>query len=285
MQCRNNNTGGKLWRRGLCAIFLLAQFSLFLVLASCSGQYKGMPRAEVLAYQSRATYGGLYDLSVAYADAINAALADDTLHPGLYADCGVALALMGHTDEACRMLNAEMKAFPESRGMVTRIKQRLMPDRLSDTATLPGDTVDRVRLALWAYDSLSALRPFPDVAPIIDSTDHEWISRQTPSDSVVYPIRLTANQKRELLAYQQSEAERLRKAHEDSVAAAKQARIDARKQLKADKEKAKKEKAKLKKKAEKEKKRLERQRQKERRQKAAEKERQRKAKQKKGGRK
>ena len=261
-----------LWRK----LFLISHLSFLIFLVGCSGQYKGMPRTEVLAYQSRATYGGLYDLSVAYADAINAAVADDTLHPGMYADYGVTLALMGHRDEACRMLNAEMKAFPESRGMVMRIKQRLMPERMGDTAAVPGDTADRTRLALWAYDSLSALRLFPDVAPIIDSTDHEWVSRQTPADSVNYPVRLTANQKRELLERQQSEAARLRQAYEDSVSAAKQARIDARKQVKADKEQAKKDKAKAKKQAEKEKKRLEKQRQKERKQQNAEKERQRK---------
>ena len=246
------------------------------LLSACSGQYKGLPREEVLAYQTHATYGELYGLATAYANAINAAVKEDTLHPGMYADYGVTLALMGHREAACRMLNAEMKTFPESRGIVTRIKRQLMPELMGDDFAVVGDTANRVELARWAYDSLTALRPFPFVASIIDSTDTEWISKQTPIDSVEIPIRLTANQKREMLEAQQLEAERLRQVKIDSVAAAKQAKIDSRKQAKVEKEKAKKAKAKAKKKAEKEKKKLEKQKQKERKQQAAEKEAQRK---------
>ena len=246
------------------------------LLSACSGQYKGLPREEVLAYQTHATYGELYDLATAYANAINAAVKEDTLHPGLYADYGVTLALMGHREAACRMLNAEMKTFPESRGIVTRIKRQLMPELMGDDFAVVGDTANRTELARWAYDSLTALRPFPFVASIIDSTDADWISKQTPIDSVEVPIRFTANQKREMLEAQQQEAARLQQAKLDSVAAAKQAKIDSRKQAKADKEKAKKAKAKAKKKAEKEKKKLEKQKQKERKQQAAAKEAQRK---------
>ena len=255
---------------------LVFSFCFLFVLTACSGQYKGIPREEVLAYHTHATYGELHALATAYADAINAAVKEDTLHPGLYADYGVTLALMGHREAACRMLNAEMKTFPESRGIVTRIKQQLMPELMGDDFAVIGDTANRTELARWAYDSLSALRPFPYVASIIDSTDVEWISQQTPTDSVEVPIRFTANQKREMLVAQQQEEARLQQAKMDSVAAAKQAKIDARKQVKAEKEKVKKEKAKAKKKADKEKKRLEKQKQKERKQQAAEKEAQRK---------
>lgn len=248
--------------------------SVLVVLASCSGQYKGMPREEVLAYQTNSTYGELYSLAWAYAESINDAVKADTLHPGMYADYGVTLALMGHVDAASRMLNTEAKAFPESRQMVMRIKQHLIPDMMNDTLTV--QLADTAQLARWAYDSLSALRWLPSVASIIDSTDSAWIVKQTPVDSVEIPIRLSANQKRELLEHQQNEAERLRKAKQDSVAAAKQARIDARKQVKADKEKQKKQKAKAKKQAEKEKKQLEKNRQKEKKQQAAEKEAQKK---------
>ena len=235
-----------------------------------------MPREQILAYQTHSTYGETHALALSYADAINQALKDDTLHPGLYADYGVTLALMGHSQEASRMLNNEMRAFPESRGLVMRVKQHLIPQFVGDTLSALGDTIDTRQLMRWAYDSLSALMPLPAVASVIDSSDREWITRQTPADSVEYPVRLTANQKRELLFQQQTESERLRKAKEDSVATAKQQKIDARKQQKIEKEKAKKAKEKEKKKAEKEKKQLQKQKQKERRQQAAEKERQRK---------
>ena len=256
--------------------FFIFPFPFLLLLLSCSGQYKGMPREEVLSYQTFGTYGGLYILATAYADAINAAVKEDTLHPGMYADYGVTLALMGHKEAACRMLNAEMKAFPESRGMVTRIKRQMMPEMLADDFAMIGDTANRVELARWAYDSLDALRPLPFVASIIDSTDKEWIKKQTPADSVELPIRVTANQKRERLEAQQAEEARLKQAKIDSVAAEKQAKIDARKHANTEKAKVKKEKEKAKKKADKEKKKLEKQKQQARKQQAAEKEAQRK---------
>ena len=237
--------------------------TLTAVIAGCSGQYKGMPREEVLSYQTNATYGGLHTLAVAYAESINAAIKEDTLHPGMYADYGVTLALMGHRDAACRMFNAEVRAFPESRGMVWRIKQHLLPDMMGDTLAISGDTADIGQLMSWAYDSLTALRPLPQVAPVVDSSDTAWLRKQTPVDSIPIEIRLTANQKRELLAEQQMAAEKARQAYADSVANAKQAKIDARKQAKVEKEKAKKLKEKEKAKANKQKKRLEKQKQKE----------------------
>lgn len=245
-----------------------------LGMAACAGQYKGMPRAEVLTYQTKATYGGLHSLAVAYAEAINAAVKEDTLHPGMYADYGVALALMGRNGMACRMFNAEMRAFPESRGMVTRLKQHLIPDMMGDTLAPLHDTANISQLMGWAYDSVMGAVPLASVASIVDSSDTAWLRMQTPVDSVQQSIRLTANQKRELLAQQQMEATLARQAHADSIAAAKQAKIDARKQAKVEKEKAKKQKEKDRKKAEKEKKKLAKQKQKERQQAAAEKKRQ-----------
>ena len=208
----------------------------------------------MLDYQTNSTYGSLYALATAQAESINAALKADTLHPGMYAEYGVALALMGHDGEACRMLNSEAKAFPESRRMVRRIKERLLPAMVDDTLAGKRDTADMLKLQNWAYDSLAALRPLPWVAAVIDSTDTLRVMQQTPVDSVEYPIRLTANQKRELLVEEQHKEELRRKEIEDSIAAAKQAKIDARNQAKIDKKKAKKEKEKAKKEAEKKKK-------------------------------
>ena len=255
--------------------FFIFHFSFFIFLASCSGEYVGVPRAEGLRYQTVSTYGGLYELATAYAHSLNAAVKADTLHPGMYAEYGVTLALMGHTGTACRMLNAEMKAFPESRGMVQRIKKRLMPDMLVDTLATARDTANLAQLASWAYDSLTALRPLPPVAPVIDSTDSVWISQQTPTDSVEYPIRLTATQKRELLEKQQAE-EAMRQQHiAASIAAVKQAAIEARKQAQADRDQEKKAKEEARKA---EQKVREQQREEERKQKAAQREEERKRK-------
>lgn len=230
-----------------------------------------MPRAEVLSYQTDATYGGLHVLAVAYAENINAAVKEDTLHPGMYADYGVALALMGHTGSANQMFNAEVRTFPESAGMVRRLKQHLMPELLHDTLAPLRDTANIGQLMGWAYDSLTALMPLPRVASIIDSSDTAWIRKQTPVDSVQRDIRLTANQKREMLVEQQTAAIRAKQAYADSVAAAKQAKVDARKQAKVEKEKAKKQKEKEKAKAAKQKKKLEKQKQKEKERQLAEK--------------
>lgn len=253
---------------------LLTAIALLVVVAGCSGQYKGMPREAVLAYQTRATYGDLYNMAEAYAEAINEAIREDTLHPGMYADYGVALALMGHRGAACRMFNAEMVAFPESRGMVRRIKERLMPDLMEDTLAPFRDTANISQLLSWAYDSLTAMQPLPRLAAVIDSTDTVWLRRQTPIDSLPIAIRLSANEKRELLVKQQQEAEMVRRTHADSVSAAKQAKVEARKQAAADKAKAKKDKEKAKKLTDKEKKKQDKLKKKERERMAADKKKQ-----------
>ena len=224
------------------------------LLAGCSGRYATVPRDRVLDYQSRPTYGSLYSLAEAYAEAIEAAVEADTLHPGLMADYGVALALMGHRGEACRMLNAEAKAFPQSALMVQRLKATLLPDLVDDTTVgrFP-QVVDRAKLQRWAYDSVAALVPLPSVASIIDSTDSVRVLQQTPRDSIEYPIRLTANQKRELLAEEQMRAEKRKQFVQDSIAAAKQAVIDARKQKQEARRAAKKEQQKARQLAEKQK--------------------------------
>ena len=229
--------------------------SMVWLLGGCSGGYKSTPRNEMFAYQNRPTYGSLYALAVAHAERLNASLAEDTLHPGLYAEYGIALAMMGHKGVACRMLNAEVAAFPESRGMVRRIKERLMPDMLADTLAGVRDSANLLQLAEWAYDSVRALQPLPYIPSVIDSTDTAWIAIQTPVDSVTGPVRLTANQKRELLE-QQQQADKLRQqfvrdsiaaakqAVQDSIAAVKQAKIDAREAAKKQRKIAQKEKEK-----------------------------------------
>lgn len=271
MERRPQNNHWRLKRRSL----LVFGFYLLLLLTACSGEYVGVPRAEVLRYQTVPTYGALYDLATAYAKSLNDAVRADTLHPGMYAEYGVALSLMGHDGTACRMLNAEMKAFPESRGMVQRIKMRLMPDMLADTLAMLHDTANLAQLASWAYDSITALKPLPPVAPVIDSTDTVWISQQTPVDSISYPIRLTATEKRELLEKQQAEEANRQKHIADSIAAEKQAAIEARKQAQADREREKKEKEQARKA---EQKAREQQREEERKQKAAQREEERKRK-------
>ncbi len=259
----------------LYAVFFGFLFPIFNFLASCSGEYVGVPRAEVLSYQTCPTYGGMHALATAYAQSINAAVKADTLHPGMYAEYGITLALMGHKGTACRMLNAEVKAFPVSRSLVWRIKKRLMPDMLGDTMASPRDTANLLQLAEWAYDSVTAMKPFAGVPSVIDSTDSVWISQQTPVDSINYPVRLTATQKREMLEQQQAQEALRQQAVADSIAAAKKAAIDAREKAKKDKEKARED---ARKEREKQKKEQAAQREEERKRQAAQREEERKRK-------
>ncbi len=245
------------WRQRLLTVAAVLCIPLLTLLTvGCSGRYIGQPKEAVLSYQTHPTYGTLYTLAEVYAESINTSLAADTLHPGMYADYGVALALMGHDAEACRMMQAEVKAFPQSAGMIARICGRLLPGCTIDTAVgqWKAMLVDTALLHTWAYDSVTALKPYAPIAVVIDSTDTAQIKMQTPVDSVEIPIRLTANQKREMLAEQQAKEAAALQAAQDSVAAAKQAKIDARKQAQIEKEKAKKEKEKAKKEKEKAKK-------------------------------
>ena len=172
------------------------------------------------------------------------------------------------------MLGVEVKAFPQSLGMVRRIAQRLLPGCNVETSGMyMHDTADRTRLAAWAYDSITALQPLPWVAPVVDSTDTVMLSLQTPVDSVEYPIRLTAKQKRIMLEQEQAREAQMKQAAIDSVNAAKQAQIKARKQAQIDKKKAKKEKERAKKAEQKAKKQAakEKKQQKERQRKATKK--------------
>ena len=244
MRLKKHHSNNRTWRIVVCVVLFCFHLSVLQMLTSCSGSYVGVPRAEVLRSQTYPTYGGLHALATSYAESLNAAVKADTLHPGMYAEYGVTLALMGHKGTACRMLNAEVKAFPESRGLVQRIKQRLMPDMLGDSLASPRDTANLGQLAAWAYDSVAGLRPLPFVAPVIDSTDTLWISMQTPVDSLSQPVELTAKQKRELLEEQQAAEAQRKQFVADSIAAAKQAVKEARKQQKLEREKAKKEKEK-----------------------------------------
>lgn len=226
-----------------------------LVAVACSGGYRGVPRTQMLQSQCEPTQGNLHALATAYGEAINSAVKADTIHPGMYAEYGIALALAGHRGEAVRMLNTEAARFPQSRAIVERVKARLLPDLKGDTTTARGDTADLGRLLAWAPDSLAALLPVAGMASVIDSSDSVRVAMQTPVDSIPYEVRLSATQKRILLQEEQSRAERERKARQDSVAAAKQARVDARKQAEADKKAAKKQAEKDKKAAAKEKER------------------------------
>lgn len=235
-----------------------------MMVSGCSGTFQGMPREEVLAYQASPTYGSLHAMAIAYAEAINSAIHEDTLHPGMYADYGVALALMGHEEEACRLFSSEEATFPQSAQMVERVRRQLIPAAKACPPLNPKDTINIAEVESWIYPPQVAKQLVVGAASVVDSTDRDWIARQTPTDSVAQTLRLTANQKREALEREQRRVEIAKKEYADSVAAAKQAMIDERKQAAKDKEQLKKDKAKQKKVLDKQKKQQQKECQKQR---------------------
>ena len=85
-----------------------------LLLTACSGRYVGAPRAEMLAYQTGHTCGSLYAVAAAHAANLNAAVKADTLHPGMYAEYGVALALMATRARRAGCSMPKPRRFPKA---------------------------------------------------------------------------------------------------------------------------------------------------------------------------
>ncbi|MCR4660014.1 MAG: DUF4810 domain-containing protein [Bacteroidales bacterium] len=239
-----------------------------ILLAGCSGQYRAVSHAALLDWHEAQTYQNLRQLAEAYALTINAAEKADTIHPGLLADYGVAMAMLGEEEEANRAFNREISAFPQSRTYVEALKRRYVPDFINDHSVGNADTIDLTVLRNIVLDSITAERVVPHAGRIIDSTDTVRISAQTPTDSVQAEVRLTANQKRERLAAEQAEAERIKREQAETKAQAKLDREKAKKeadnlkkQQKKDKDKARKAEQKRR---DKERKQLQQQREKER---------------------
>ena len=223
----------------------IALLLVAVLLTACSGQYKAVSHAALLDYADRPTYGNLQQLAAAYATTANEAAKVDTAHPGLMAEYGVALAMLGEEEEANRMFNREMYTFPQSRRYVMALKRRLVPDFAADTLSFgPADTINLAIIASLSLDTITAERTVPHCGSIIDSTDTVRLRLQTPTDSVEAPLRLTANQKREQLAEQQQAAADLKKKQDEEKIQAKKDRENSKKEAKKLKEKQQKEKKK-----------------------------------------
>ena len=229
-------------------IYIVLVAVMSLMLAACSGQYRAVSHAALLDYHDSPTYGNLKQLAEAYAVTINSAY-----------QAGVTLAMLGEEEEANRMFSREIKAFPQSEPYVNELKRRLTPDFVNDTSTGTSDTVNLAILSSIMLDSITAERFVPYQISIIDSTDTARLRKQTPADSVVAPLRLTANQKRERLAEEQQAAAKLKKEQDE-------AKIQAKKDRERAKKEADREKKQLKKQREKERKAQQKQREKEREQ-------------------
>lgn len=108
--------------------------------------------APLMQYQYKPTQASLLSVAKAYAEAINQNLADKVLHPGQYADYGVALAQLGCREQANVMFNNEKTFFPNSAKYVDFLKQRLTPfyanESRCDTSKIDLKTLDTITIVL-----------------------------------------------------------------------------------------------------------------------------------------
>lgn len=211
-------------------IFATIASCLALAMASCynEGTLVTNP-APLTEYQFKPTQAKLLNVAKTYAESINDNLAHNTLHPGLYADYGVALAQLGCLEQAHTMFNNEKAFFPNSTAYVDMLIQTLTPqlaaDKHIDTSKIDLKTLDTIRITL---------------------TPEEEALQQQLFDDPEYQRMLKQQQKEE----KELKAQEARKAKEARA----KAREAERKAAAKEKEKQQKAKAAAKKQAEKEKK-------------------------------
>lgn len=106
--------------------------------------------APLLQYQHEPTEVKLLALAKSYAEAINCNLESKVVHPGQYADYGVALAKLGRLDRATVMFNNEKILFPNSSKYVDSLKSAYVPgsctDNRFDTARIDIKTLDSIKV-------------------------------------------------------------------------------------------------------------------------------------------
>lgn len=108
--------------------------------------------APLMLYQHKPTEARLLAVAKAYAEGINRNLADKVVHPGQYAEYGVALAKLGCTRQANIMFNNEKMLFPGSTAYVDMLRQSLVPAQigvsLCDTSKIDLATLDTIHVTL-----------------------------------------------------------------------------------------------------------------------------------------
>lgn len=184
--------------------------------------------APLMQYQYKPTEASLLSLAKTYAEAINDNLHHQTLHPGQYADYGVALARLGCKSQANIMFNNEKTFFPNSTKYIDALKLTLLPEYVSD------NRYDTSSIDLKSLDTIH-----------VNLTPEEVAAQQQLLDDPEYQRQMKLQQ-------QEEKAEKAEAAKKAKAEAAK-AREAEQKALSSAKAKAQKEKAKAKKQAAKEK--------------------------------
>ena len=132
---------------------ILVSLLVALLASACynEGQLVVNP-APLTQYMFQPTESKLRDVAKAYAEAINYNLEKGTLHPGLYADYGVALARLGCIEQANVMFNNEKVFFPNSTAYVDYLISVLTPGMKAvshiDTSHINIKTLDTIKVTL-----------------------------------------------------------------------------------------------------------------------------------------
>ena len=201
---------------------LVFSFYLLVSFASCvsEGSLTEAPTALML-YQVKPSDARLVAVAKSYAGAINANLDEGVIHPGLYAEYGVALARLGCFRQANTMFNNELQFFPNSRAYVQILKETLVPALATDTLW------DTTRIDIATLDTIP-----------VTLTPEEVAFRQAQAADPEYQKMLKAQQKEE--RQQQALDKQKEKKEKDKARKEEQkAKQKAREQAKRDKEQAK----------------------------------------------
>ena len=204
--------------------------------------------APLTQYMFQPTEAKLRDVAKSYAEAINYNLEKGTLHPGLYADYGVALARLGCLEQANVMFNNEKVFFPNSTAYVDYLISVLTPGMKTvshfDTSRIDIKTLDTIRVTLTPEEE--AFQRQLDNDP-----EYQRLLKQQMKEEKEQKALETKKAKAEMAKAKEAERKAKVKAKEKAQkekAAAKKEAEKARKQAAKEAEKAKKEAAKAKKK-------------------------------------
>lgn len=133
-------------------ITILAVFASLLATACYNEGILTTNPAPLMQHQFKPTQASLLAVAKTYAEAINDNLDHQRLHPGQYADYGVALAQLGCAQQANIMFNNEKMLFPNSIQYVDYLKKKLTPfyasDNHADTTHINLPTLDTIHITL-----------------------------------------------------------------------------------------------------------------------------------------
>lgn len=204
--------------------------------------------APLAQYQFKPTEARLLEAAKAYAEAINQNLDQRAIHPGLYADYGVALARLGCLEQANTMFNNEKTFFPNSTVYVDYLINTLTPMYAgkghTDTSHIDIKTLDTIHITLTPEEE-SYLRQLEN------DPEYQKMLKQQLKEEKEQKALETKKAKKELAKAKEKERKEKAKAKERAQKekeAAKKAADKAKKQEAKAAEKAKREADKAKKK-------------------------------------